>query len=130
MALNDLDTNDIKVYDYLKANDFVENPWSTKKAATALKMKEDDVYEVVLERALELLAQEKKASRRSKLLKDFGDKSKLKKEIGIYEGKYGPYIKFGSKNIGLPDDIKSDEEKVLKLTLKQVEKIIEEKKKK
>ncbi|MDC0254352.1 type I DNA topoisomerase [Bacteriovoracales bacterium] len=92
--------------------------------------KEDDVYEVVLERALELLAQEKKASRRSKLLKDFGDKSKLKKKIGIYEGKYGPYIKFGSKNIGLPDDIKSDEEKVLKLTLKEVEKIIEEKKKK
>ena len=45
MALNDLDANDIKVYDYLKANDFVENPWSTKKAATALKMKEDDVYE-------------------------------------------------------------------------------------
>jgi len=25
--------------------DFVENPWSTKKAAKALKMKEDDIYE-------------------------------------------------------------------------------------
>jgi len=45
MAVNDLDANDIKVYEYLKANDFVEKPWSTKKAATALKMKEDDVYE-------------------------------------------------------------------------------------
>ena len=45
MALNDLDTNDVRVYEYLKANDFVEKPWSTKKAATALKMKEDDVYE-------------------------------------------------------------------------------------
>ena len=45
MALSDLDANDKKVFEYLKANDFVENPWSTKKAATALKMKEDDVYE-------------------------------------------------------------------------------------
>jgi len=45
MALNDLDANDVRVYEYLKANDFVEKPWSTKKAATALKMKEDDVYE-------------------------------------------------------------------------------------
>ena len=28
-----------------KDYDFVENPWSTKKAAKALKMKEDEVYE-------------------------------------------------------------------------------------
>ena len=92
--------------------------------------KEDDVYEVALERALELLNQEKKSSRRSKLLKDFEGKSKLKKKIGIYEGKYGAYIKFGSKNIGLPDDLKSDIDKVLKMSLKDVEKIIEDKKKK
>ena len=45
MALSDLNTNDKKVYEYLKLNDFVENPWSTKKAAKALKMKEDDIYE-------------------------------------------------------------------------------------
>jgi len=45
MGLSDLTAADKKVYDYLKLNDFVENAWSTKKAATALKMKEDDVYE-------------------------------------------------------------------------------------
>ena len=45
MALSDLNTNDKKVYKYLKLYDFVENPWSTKKAAKALKMKEDDIYE-------------------------------------------------------------------------------------
>ena len=45
MALSDLDTYDLKVYKYLKENDFVGKPWSTKKAATALKMKEDEVYE-------------------------------------------------------------------------------------
>ena len=45
MALSDLTDADKKVYEYLKANDFVENAWSTNKAAKALKMKEDDVYE-------------------------------------------------------------------------------------
>mgnify|MGYP001178926554 FL=1 len=45
MGLSDLTTADKKVYEYLKVNDFVEKAWSTKKAATALKMKEDDVYE-------------------------------------------------------------------------------------
>ena len=44
MPLSDLDTNYGKVYEYLKANDFVEKPWSTKKAAKALNMKEDEVY--------------------------------------------------------------------------------------
>ncbi len=45
MALDDLTDSDKKVYEYLKLNDFVEKPWSTKKAAKALKMKEDDIYE-------------------------------------------------------------------------------------
>ncbi len=44
MALSDLDAKDKKVYEYLKANDFVNKPWSTKKAAKTLKMKEDEVY--------------------------------------------------------------------------------------
>ena len=45
MALSDLTDADKKVYDYLKLNNFVEKPWSTKKASKALKMKEDDIYE-------------------------------------------------------------------------------------
>ena len=45
MALSDLTDADKKVYEYLKANDFVEKAWSTKKAAKALKMKEDEVYD-------------------------------------------------------------------------------------
>ena len=44
MALSDLTPEDEKVYQYLKANDFVEKAWSTSKSARALKMKEDDVY--------------------------------------------------------------------------------------
>ena len=45
MALSDLDTSDLKVYEYLKDNDFVEKPWSTEKAATSLGITEDEVYE-------------------------------------------------------------------------------------
>jgi hypothetical protein len=44
MSLDDLDSNDKKVYEYLKLNDFVVKPWSTKKAATTLKMEEDEIY--------------------------------------------------------------------------------------
>ena len=44
MALSDLTPEDEKVYQYVKANDFVEKAWSTSKAAKVLKMKEDDVY--------------------------------------------------------------------------------------
>ena len=47
MGLSDLTSADKKVYEYLKANDFVEKAWSTKKAATALKMKEDEVYDAL-----------------------------------------------------------------------------------
>ena len=42
--LDDLTPADEKVYKYLKDNDFVEKPWSTGKAARALKMSEDEVY--------------------------------------------------------------------------------------
>ena len=45
MGLSGLTAADKKVYEYLKANDFVEKAWSTKKAATALKMKENEVYD-------------------------------------------------------------------------------------
>ena len=44
MALSDLTPKDQKVYEYLKAYDFVKKAWSTSRAARALKMKEDDVY--------------------------------------------------------------------------------------
>jgi len=44
MAISDLNSKDKKVYKYLKENDFVKKPWSTKKAAQILKMEEDEVY--------------------------------------------------------------------------------------
>lgn len=66
--------------------------------------KEDDLYAIGLSRALELLNEEKKGPRGSKLVRDFGLIAKLKKKAAVYEGKYGLYIKVGTKNITLPED--------------------------
>ena len=90
--------------------------------------KEDDVYTVTLDRALELLAEEKKGRKSSKIIKDLGTHPKDEKKIAVYDGKYGPYVKHGTKNISLPDDKKSKEE-AEKLELDEVVKIIDEAKK-
>ncbi|MFW5786068.1 MAG: type I DNA topoisomerase [bacterium] len=90
--------------------------------------KEDDVYTVTLDRALELLAEEKKGRRSSTVLRELGPHPKDEKKIAIYDGKYGPYIKHGSKNISLPDDKKS-KEAAEKLELSEAVKIIDQSKK-
>lgn len=67
--------------------------------------KEDNLFTVDLKRAVELLSEEKSAARRGiKTLREFGMVAKLKKKASILEGKYGPYIKVGTKNITLPED--------------------------
>ena len=67
--------------------------------------KEDNLFTVDLKRAVELLSEEKGAARRGiKTLREFGMVAKLKKKASILEGKYGPYIKVGTKNITLPED--------------------------
>lgn len=84
--------------------------------------KEDDVYTVELSRALEVLAMPK-FGRGGTVIKDFGKVEKIKKTVKIVDGKYGLYIKAGTKNYSLPDDLK-ELEKVKKLTEAQVLKII------
>ena len=93
--------------------------------------KDDALYEIDLKRAIELLSEEKGVSRRgsSKILKDFGTLAKLKKKAAIYEGKYGPYIKLGAKNITLPED-KRDPKVIEKMTEAELATIIKEAKKK
>lgn len=65
--------------------------------------KDDDIYAITLARAVEILAAEKGASRRSKVLKDLGTHPSQKKPIQLMDGKYGPYIKCGTKNYKLPE---------------------------
>ena len=47
MAYSDLSPADLKVYDYVRGNDFVAKPWSTAKAAKVLKLKPEQVYEAL-----------------------------------------------------------------------------------
>lgn len=84
--------------------------------------KEDDVYTITLDRALEVLAEERKSRRGSTLLKELGVHTKSKKKIGLYEGKYGPYLKMGTKNFGIPKETKVDA-----VTLDDAIKIIDKK---
>ena len=84
----------------------------------------DDVYTITLDRALELLAEEKKAGRkRSKLLKDLGQDPNKKRKLAVYDGKYGPYIKAGTKNVSLPEE-KQTKEAIEQLTLEEAAKIV------
>ncbi len=63
--------------------------------------KDDDVLTIEMARAIELLNQ-KVASRKSSELKDLGEHPESKNPIKVMSGRYGPYIKYGKKNIGLP----------------------------
>ncbi len=82
--------------------------------------KDDDVYTVDLDRALELLA-EPKIGRGSKKLKDLG--SVGGKALAVYSGKYGPYLKHGKKNVSLPKNLQ-DVQKAQEITKEQAEKIV------
>lgn len=64
--------------------------------------KTDDVLTIELPRAVELLAM--KTSRKSSELKDLGEHPESKQPIKVMDGRYGPYIKYGKKNIKLPKD--------------------------
>ncbi|MCC7441464.1 MAG: type I DNA topoisomerase [Bdellovibrionales bacterium] len=76
--------------------------------------KDDDLYTVSLARAVELLSEEKKGRGGSKLIRELGKHPDDGKVIGMYEGKYGIYVKHGSKNAGIPRDSEPD-----KVTLEQ-----------
>jgi DNA topoisomerase-1 len=82
--------------------------------------KEDDVYTINLQRALELLSQEKVGRGGSKVLKEVGKHPETGKNITLYDGKYGPYFKTGTKNYTLPAEIKPEDlsiEKALELII-------------
>ncbi|MCB0403268.1 MAG: type I DNA topoisomerase [Bdellovibrionales bacterium] len=82
--------------------------------------KTDDVYTVDLKRALEILAEPKRGRGGAKLIREVGVHPDTEKGIYLYEGKYGVYIKYRSKNIGLPKDTKHET-----LTLEQALELIE-----
>lgn len=73
-----------------------------------------DPYTVNLDQAIELIEAKRKADR-ERTIKDFSDQ-----DIMVYNGKYGPYIKAGKKNVKIPKDKDPKE-----LTLEECQEIIE-----
>ena len=74
---------------------------------------EDDVYTVTLDRAKELLAQEKKSIRRQRTapreLRLVGEHPDSKVPVRILDGRYGPYVTDGATNASLPKGTAPDQ---------------------
>ena len=81
--------------------------------------KDDNVYTVTLERALEIFAQPKRGRGGTQMVRQLGEHPDTGKRVDLYKGKYGVYIKYGSKNVGLPKE--TDHEK---LTLEQAVELV------
>lgn len=71
--------------------------------------KTDDLFEVGLDRALELLAQPKKGRGRAAPLKELGEHPLTGDPIQVLTGKYGPYIKCGKTNVSVPEGQKPED---------------------
>lgn len=73
--------------------------------------KEDDVLEVTLERALELLAQPKRGRGGGKKsatpLKELGNHPEDEAAVAVFDGPYGPYVKHGRTNASVPEGIEA-----------------------
>lgn len=68
---------------------------------------EDDVLEVQLERALELLAA-RRGRRGAEPIRELGAHPSDGEPVGLYAGRFGPYVKHGKINASLPRDADPD----------------------
>ena len=74
--------------------------------------KTDNILDIELDRALELLA--KPSIRGNSIIKTLGEHPEEKKDITVHSGKFGPYVKCGKINASImsdssPDNISLDE---------------------
>ena len=86
--------------------------------------KTDNVLEIDLDRAIELL-KEKSKGRGSSAIQDLGKHPETDQPVKVMDGRYGPYIKYGRKNISLPKGTEPE-----KVTMGDAVRLIEEKGKK
>jgi len=100
-------------------------PFVVHNGKFASLTKNDNVLEVDLDRAVELLKlSEQRKKKSSSLIKELGAHPSDGKEIKVMDGRYGPYIKYGRKNISLPNSLEPD-----KLTMEEAVDLISKKKK-
>ena len=62
------------------------------------------LFSLELEAALAILAEPKRRGRGAKVLREVGVHPESGEAVTIYEGRYGPYMKFAAKNITVPRD--------------------------
>ena len=70
--------------------------------------KTETVFGMNLEKALALFAIPKKGRGKAAALKEFGKHPIHDIEVSLFNGPYGPYLKAGKTNVGLPEDVTAD----------------------
>uniref|UniRef100_A0A7S3A2B7 DNA topoisomerase n=1 Tax=Rhodosorus marinus TaxID=101924 RepID=A0A7S3A2B7_9RHOD len=75
--------------------------------------KDEDVYSIELDRALEILQQ--KAQRRKRRISSWTIEDH---EVEVWSGRYGPYVKFGSANVKLSKELAERPEDITEADLK------------
>ena len=85
--------------------------------------KSDDPFTLTVERAVELFEQPRSARRGAQPLRELGKEPTKGNKILLYKGRYGPYLKMGSKNYRIPDEWR-EEEQLKALTLEKALEII------
>jgi len=69
--------------------------------------KEDNVFTVTFDRAMELLREEKRARRGAQAIREVGKHED--QAVELFDGKYGMYVKWGKINATLPKEIKPED---------------------
>ena len=86
-----------------KYGPYISRNFSNNKKSFA-SISYEQIGSVSLEEAIEILKNSKKSGREKKLLRALGVHPVDKNDIGIYEGPYGNYIKYGNINVAMPKD--------------------------
>ena len=106
------------------------------KETRSLKKDKDDLFTITIERARELLREEKSSGgwgKKPKILKKLGANKEAGTEITIRSGRYGPYVTDGEINANIPKGIDVEAltlEEAIELIRKRAEKGPTRKKKK
>jgi DNA topoisomerase-1 len=84
--------------------------------------KTEDLFSVDLKRALEIMSRPKVGRGRATPIKELGKHPADGELVSVFDGKYGPYIKWGKLNASVPDGVKAEE-----MTMEKAVVVLEEK---
>jgi DNA topoisomerase-1 len=70
--------------------------------------KTENFLETTFARAMELLSQPKRGRGRAAALKELGKHPDDNEAVQVFNGKYGPYVKWGKVNASLPENMKPE----------------------